>query len=144
MLGMDGPDSDPEWQRLLTQPRRANSAMSATDVPARPGVYAWFQGEECVYVGKATRLRSRLNSHRRTSADLSRSTLRASVAVTTLGVTRAHARSRPSRMTAVELATINAWFETADVAWVVCETPDEADAFERRLRATWMPSLNLA
>lgn len=136
------PPDAPEWRTLLARPRHPNSTLSRADIPTSPGVYAWFKQGSCVYVGKATDLRSRLSRHRSTSLDLSRSTLRASVAVLELGVTRHHARLRPTVMTREQVATITAWFNSADVAWIECPTPAEASSLEDRLRAAWMPPLN--
>lgn len=135
------PESD-DWQVLLGRPRHPSIRLARGDIPTVPGVYAWFKHGSCVYVGKATDLRSRLSRHRSTSLDLSRSTLRASVAVAEVGVTRHHARSRPSVMTPEEIAVVTAWFNSAEVAWVECRTPAEASALEDRLRSGWLPPLN--
>ena len=135
--------TSPEWASLLSQPRHANRDLVGVTIPKAPGVYAWFQKGECVYVGMASSLRQRLGTHRRTTLDLSRSTLRATVAVTELGVTRQHARSRPSVMTVEQIGVVNGWFERAEVSWVVCDSKEAADALERTLRAVWMPPLNL-
>ena len=143
MADMPLPDSDTDWKTLVTASRHSNAGLKRADIPAVPGVYAWFKGGECVYVGKAADLRERLSSHRSRSLDLSRSTLRASVAIRELGVTRAYARSRPSRMTSSEIARVNAWFEAAAVAWIVCSTPKGSEALEGRLRKLWMPELNI-
>jgi GIY-YIG catalytic domain len=133
----------PEWQGLLSAPRHANATLSRGEIPRSPGVYAWFQDGECVYVGKATSLRERLSKHRSTSLDLSRSTLRATVAATELGITRSLARSRPTVMTPEQIAVVSKWFSTAEVSWRECQTQMEADTLERRLRSSWMPVLNL-
>lgn len=134
----------PEWQALLHAPRHRNALLTRSEIPAKPGVYAWFMEGDCMYVGKANDLRDRLNSHRRTSPDLSRSTLRASVAVWLLGVTRKHARSRPSVMTPEQIQAVNAWFAQAELAWMECENTEHAAGLEARLRASWMPPLNIA
>ena len=50
-------------------------------------MYASFRDDECVYVGLVgTGLRSRLSAHLTTTTDLSRSTLRTTVAVHQFGV----------------------------------------------------------
>lgn len=131
-----------EWPGILAAPRRANAGLKQRDIPTSPGVYAWFQGEECVYLGVASNLRRRLSTHRRKTTDLSRSTLRASVAVTLLGITRARARQRPSATTPDEIAVITTWFTTAAVTWIECGTADEARAAERYLLDTRQPPLN--
>jgi hypothetical protein len=135
--------TDPEWAALLSATRFATDTLSRGEIPRSPGVYAWFHDGECVYVGKASNLRTRIGTHLSTSLDLSRCTLRASVAVKTLGVTRKHARSRPTVMTVEEIAVVTAWFATAEVNWLECETRDEAYALKGRLLESWTPEMNL-
>lgn len=131
-----------DWETLLASPRHRNSDLTSGEIPPVPGVYAWFQNDECVYVGKASNLRSRLGKHRSGSLDLSRSTLRASVAVQELGVTRHHARQRPTVMTQEQIDVVSAWFARASLTWVTCPDAEAADRLERALRATHMPPLN--
>lgn len=132
-----------EWAASLSAARLATTTLSSGEIPRSPGVYAWFQDDECVYIGKASNLRARLSTHLSTSLDLSRSTLRASVAVKMLGVTRKHARSRPTVMTPEQIAVVSEWFATAEISWLECDTREEANALERRLLASRMPALNL-
>ena len=120
------------------------STIRGSDIPRSPGVYAWFNDGACVYVGMATSLRERLGKHRSFSLDLSRSTLRASVAVRELGVTRAHARSRPSVMTQEQVDVVTDWLRGCEIAWLVCDNTNAADLLERQLRESWMPPINLA
>lgn len=132
------------WAAILNLPRVPAASLRGRDIPSGPGVYSWYHDGHCVYVGMATSLRQRLGAHRRQSVDLSRSTLRASVAVRELGVTRAQARSRPSVMTNEQIEVVNAWLRGCEIAWVECATAREADELERRLRKEWMPPINLA
>ncbi|MFD6141155.1 GIY-YIG nuclease family protein [Promicromonospora sp. NPDC060271] len=107
-------------------------------------MYAWFRDDECVYVGLAgTSLRSRLSAHLATTQDLSRSTLRATVAVHQLGVTRVMARSRPPILSADQVGVVNEWLRVCDVAWLTCPTKLAAAALEKTLRQTRLPRLNL-
>ena len=62
--------TSPEWEQVLGATRHPNSDLRAADIPVGSGVYAWFVGADCVYVGKATSLRSRLGKHRSDSLDL--------------------------------------------------------------------------
>ena len=133
-----------EWQSVLAQPRRAASTLTRLDIPTSAGVYAWFQSDECVYLGKASSLRSRLRTHLGTSNDLSRSTLRSWVAVRELGLDRAHTRHRPSLMTTEQVAVVNAWIRSCDLAWVETDTNEDAAALEARLLADWRPPINVA
>lgn len=132
-----------DWVEVVAAPRHANASLRRGEIPFSPGVYAWFKGSECVYLGVATNLRRRLSAHRGQSADLSRSTLRASVAVMLVGVTRAQARSRPSVMNSAQITAVNAWFDEAEVAWLETATADDARDAEHHLLGRWLPSLNL-
>jgi len=78
-----------------------------------------------------------------TGIDLSRSTLRASVAVAELGVTRAHARRRPSVMTIAEIARVNEWLAGCELGWHECSSPVTAHELEVSLRSEWTPPLNI-
>jgi hypothetical protein len=133
---------DTGWAQLEQAPRRRAGDLRLADVPRDPGVYAWFRDGRCVYVGKASSLRRRLSTHVRTSPDLSRSTLRATVAVRELTITRATARARPSVITPEQASVINRWLEECDIAWVTCTSPRTADELERLLRRERMPELN--
>lgn len=140
--GRDGAPRGQEWETLLKVPRARASEVRRSSVPDLPGVYAWFEGDGCVYVGKAGRLRSRIRSHLATSADLSRSTLRAWAAVYQLGVDRATARSRPPALTSEQVSIVNDWIAGLEVGWVLTGSSAAADGLERRLRAVWRPPLN--
>ena len=122
------------WSNLLESPRHPAVSLRGSDIPKTPGVYAWFQDGECVYVGMASVLRERLGKHLSRSLDLSRSTLRASVAVRQLGVSRSIARSRPTVMTPQQVQVVNVWLRRCDIAWLECEDVAAADELERRLR----------
>lgn len=130
------------WQQVMAAPRVRSGALRSRDVPAAPGVYAWFRDGACIYIGKATSLRQRLRAHRATSRDLSRSTLRASVGASVVGIPRSVARQRPSVMAAEQVDVVNRWLSECEVAWLSCSSADAADALERRLRIERMPLLN--
>jgi len=133
------------WAEARAVLRRSVAALRSEDIPTSPGVYIWFRGGEPVYVGEARGakgLRRRLAAHRATGRDLSRSTLRASVAVAELGVDRAAARRRPSVMSADEVAIVNSWLAGCDLGWIECSSPGAAHALETALREEWLPPLN--
>lgn len=132
------------WSDLLASPRHSAASLHGRDIPKSPGIYAWFKDGECVYVGMASVLRERLGKHLSRSLDLSRSTLRASIAVRQLGVSRAVARSRPTVMTPNQVQVVNDWLHTCDITWLERENVAAADELERRLRKEWMPPINLA
>jgi len=133
------------WHQVLMHPRRPVASLALTDVPPLPGVYVWFREGEPVYVGEAKGrqgLRGRVRAHLRTGVDLSRSTLRASVAVHLHGIPRSTARSRPSVMTPENVALVNQWLRACEIAWVVCEDAPAAHELEGALRTEWLPPLN--
>jgi len=131
------------WEQLTSADRFEVADLRTARIPPTPGVYGWFREGECVYVGKAIDLRSRLSSHRSRSLDLSRSTLRASVAVQELGLTRSTARQRPTVMTPAQVAVVNEWLAKCQVAWLSCADATEAGDLEGRLRAEHLPRLNM-
>lgn len=130
------------WTDVEDLVRRAVETTSVSSIPRAPGVYFWFRNDECVYVGMASSLRQRLGTHLRSTVDLSRSTLRASVAVQELGITRHTARQRPSVMTAEEVEVVNRWLRGCELTWIECDSRNAADELERALRAEHLPRLN--
>lgn len=133
-----------EWTNLLKRPRGVAADVAKGDIPSAPGVYAWFRDVDCVYLGKASNLRSRLSAHLGRSVDLSRSTLRSWVAVRELGLARAYTRQRPSMMTSEQVAVVNAWIGACEIAWVTSVTKEEAAGLEGRLLSSWRPPINVA
>ncbi|MEV7874193.1 GIY-YIG nuclease family protein [Microbacterium sp. NPDC089188] len=138
-----GPDT-PEWSDLLSKPRRLAMDVQRNDVPEQPGVYAWFRDGECVYLGKASDLRSRLVTHLGTSLDLSRSTLRSWVEVRELGLAREYTRRRPTVMTGEQVAIVNGWLRGCELAWMTSDTREDAAALEARLLAAHRSPINVA
>lgn len=137
---------DPRWEFLNSRPRRRASGLQRQDVPAAPGVYAFYKNGTPVYVGRALGrrgLRGRLlGNHLRTSPDLSRSTLRRSVAVELGVATRAEAAVRPTLLTQDQVEPVNDWLAGCEVSWAECATADDAAELEDALRREWMPRLN--
>jgi hypothetical protein len=136
----------PHWTQAVAVARYRPRSIQPGDIPSRPGVYIWFREGEPVYVGEAKGrlgLRGRLRAHLAVSADLSRSTLRASVAVAELGLTRAYARRRPSVITDAEVEHVNEWLNSCELGWHECATAVAAHELEARLRREWMPPLNM-
>lgn len=136
--------SSAKWYAVLDRPRRPAQSVSRQDIPTGPGVYAWFFADECVYLGKASSLRSRLATHLGTSLDLSRSTLRSWAAVRELGLDRAHTRRRPTLMTSEQVAVVNEWIRTCELAWIETGSKEDAAALESQLLAEWRPPINIA
>jgi hypothetical protein len=135
----------PNWQRALAAPRIRSSLLESKSIPTSSGVYIWLRDGEPIYIGEAKGkrgLRQRLGNHRSKRADFSSSTLRASVAVAQLGMTRHHARQRPSLITGADAEVVTRWLSECEVAWIECASAGEAHALEAALRTEWLPPLN--
>lgn len=48
---------------------------------------------------------------------------------------------RVYRLSPEELSQVRSWIEECEVTWVTRATPSEAEAFEREIKAEWMPPL---
>ena len=117
------------WERVRTARRWRLGGVTAGEIPLAPGVLVVFDDDRPVFVGVGVGkrgLRGRIHQHRATGSDLSSSTLRASVAVEVLGVSRWTARQRPSVLLQsmvdevneimADFASIHRWAE--GVSWV--------------------------
>ncbi len=133
------------WDTMVALDRRSVADLTLRDVPDAPGVYTWWRDGTCVYVGEAkTSLRSRLRAHLATGPDLSRSTLRRTVALEQLGIPREIAGRRPTQITQAQADVVNAWLRGCELAWVECASAAEAHALEASLRGLGLPPLNRA
>jgi hypothetical protein len=136
----------PHWSQAMNVVRHQPRSIPRGGIPTSPGVYIWFRDGDPVYVGEAKSahgLRGRLRAHLSTGPDLSRSTLRASVAAAQLGVTRSYARQRPSVMTTLEIVCTNDWLTGCEIGWIECSSPAAAQELEVNLRREWTPPLNI-
>ena len=126
-------------------PRVLVPEIEVRSVPESPGVYAWFRSSEPIYAGKASGgggLRERVGKHLGVGPDLSRSSLRRSVAEHILGVPTSVSRQRPSVMTSEQVSEVNDWIRELEVTWLEFPTPRDAVEFERELLREWMPLLS--
>lgn len=131
------------WDEIAHLPRRPVADLTARDIPDSPGVYTWWRNDTCVYVGEAkTSLRSRLRAHLATGPDLSRSTLRRTVALEQLGIAREIAGRRPTQITQAQADVVNTWLRGCDLTWIECESATAAHDLETALRAHRRPPLN--
>jgi hypothetical protein len=134
------------WQRLLDAPRSPAGTVGLADLPTSPGVYAWFRDGEPIYAGRALTkggIRTRVGRrHLDTSADLSHSSFRRNVCEQLLGIPTGVSRRRPSVMTVEQVAAVNEWIASCEVAWITFDDAEEAKAFERVLLAEWKPPLS--
>lgn len=133
------------WRRALATAKPMPLPIRRGKIPTTPGVYIWFRFGHPIYVGEALGtqgLRGRLKAHFGKGRDLSRSTLRASVAAKQLGIERSVARLRPSVMSLEQVAVVNQWLGECEVGWVEIPDAEEAHAVEIDLREEWLPPLN--
>lgn len=134
------------WRRALSIAKPRPLPIRRAGVPTKPGVYIWFRDGHPNYVGEALGakgLRGRLRTHFAKGSDLSRSTLRATVAAAQLGIDRSVARQRPSIMNVEHITVVNQWLAACELGWIECDSPEEAHAWELSLRDEWLPPLNL-
>lgn len=135
-----------QWRLALSKATPQSLPPPRGSVPTDPGVYIWFRNGTPIYVGEALGkkgLRGRLKAHFSKGVDLSRSTLRASVAVAELGIERSYSRQRPSNMDVEQIKLVNQWLAECELGWITCDSPDEAHELEALLRDEWLPPLNL-
>jgi hypothetical protein len=132
------------WAELRRLPRHEAGSLGRRQIPESAGIYVWFKDSEAVYLGKASSLRKRLGTHLGRSSDLSRSTLRRTVALRERGVPRAVSAKRPSVLLEADVEAVNAWIRSCEVAWLELRAPADAHAREAALLTEWRPPLNLA
>jgi hypothetical protein len=131
---------------MNSQPRRAAASLTRNCIPVRPGVYAWYREDQPVYAGRALGgdgLHGRIwKNHLKTNIDLSRSSFRRNVCEY-LGIAPTSKTTvRPTLMTAADIEPVNRWIRECEVAWIECQSADEARDLEKALHAEWMPPLS--
>jgi hypothetical protein len=121
---------------------RPASLFKRKQVPTDPGVYAWYEDGEAIYVGKASSLRERVWScHMGKGARMRNSAFRRNVAED-LGIANARdIYSGDCRLSAEEVSRVNARVLRCAVAWIRCATAARAVRLEARLKAEWTPPL---
>jgi hypothetical protein len=83
-----------DWATMNARPRALVAALTQADIPAAPGVYAFYRDGMPLYVGKAASLRARLwTNHLRRGASMTNSAFRRNVAAE-IGI--ASAADRPA------------------------------------------------
>jgi hypothetical protein len=132
----------PLWQRMNSQPRRAPSDLARNDIPAYPGVYAWYRGGAAIYVGKAGSLRRRLwSNHLGRGQVMTGSAFRRNVAEH-LGIATANEiKTKAYQPRDDQVRAVRAFIDACEVAWLVCETKLDAELLEREMKREWLPPL---
>jgi hypothetical protein len=136
----------PLWTQVHAARKHDPRSLRRGDIPTAPGVYIWFRDGQPVYAGRAKGakgLQDRLSIHLATTLGLSRSTFRASVASELLGLDRAVTRARPTVTTLEQVALVNDWISSCQLAWIEFDTVDATIAFEDALILEWRPPLNI-
>ncbi|MRX44514.1 hypothetical protein [Agromyces kandeliae] len=134
------------WESVIALPRKRLGGLSSSEIPMSPGVLVFFDADVPVFVGEGTGrngLRGRLRQHRATGSNLSSSTLRASVAVEVLGVSRWTARQRPGVLLDSMVEEVNEVVAEFEVAWIECETPEAAHELKHQLWMQYKPEHNI-
>lgn len=134
------------WEPVIALARTRLGGVVSSEIPLGPGVLVFFDADVPVFVGEGIGkrgIRGRLLQHRATGTDLSSSTLRASVAVEVLGVSRWTARQRPSVLLDSMVEEVNEVVAEFDVAWIECETAEAAHQLKQQLWAEYKPEYNI-
>jgi GIY-YIG catalytic domain len=117
-------------------------AISAAELPSKPGVYAFYREGGAVYVGKAKRLNGRLRTnHLSRGVSLTNSALRRNVAEALGIASAADIKAHRYRPTSEEAANVADWIRACQVAWIECATEADAITLEKAMKREWMPPL---
>jgi hypothetical protein len=131
----------PLWSKMDAQSRFQASGLRKSEIPSRPGVYAWYRNAQPEYVGKAARLQDRIGRHLGRDKGMAGSALRRNIAES-LGISHpALIKSGAYRCNDEELAQVRAFIEECEVTWVICRSASEALMFEGHIKCEWLPPL---
>lgn len=130
------------WTRMDRQPRCSMSELTASQIPLAAGVYALYREGQRIYVGKAKSLRQRVwRNHSGRGRSMGTSAMRRNVAQH-LGFGVANdIKLGLVRLTAQQAATVRAWLDDCNIAWIQCENEAVALLLEARLKDEFMPPL---
>jgi hypothetical protein len=135
------PNTGPLWAAMNARPRRAVVSLSKQEIPAEPGVYAWYRDGSAEYVGKGVPLRVRVGTHLGRGKSLANSAFKRNAAES-LGIsTPPLIKSGAYRLSEVELAQLYAFLDEFEVTWVTCDSAAEALRLEGAIKKEWMPPL---
>jgi hypothetical protein len=131
--------------RCRSRPARRPARSSSVIYRHTPGVYAGYCDGELVYAGRALTkggIRTRVGRrHPDTGLDL-HSSYRRNACEQLLGLPPGVSGVRPSVMTAEQVAAVNEWIASCEVAWITFDDPEEARAVDRVVLAEWRPPLS--
>jgi excinuclease UvrABC nuclease subunit len=130
------------WRKMHAAPRQGVASVTHAGISPRPGVYALYRDGSAVYVGKAKSLGSRLwTNHFRRGMSMTNSALRRNVAEFVGIAAAADIKKRRYRPTADDARRVSDWIRECEVAWIECDSEEEALALEKALKAEWKPPL---
>lgn len=132
----------PFWSRMNQQSRlRAPDASNLT-VPCCAGVHAWYKDGHPIYVGMTHDLRERLvETHLSLAQSMYFSAFRRNVAEH-LGFGRpSEIKSRQCSLSPQQLSEAASWIQSCEVAWITCDTRNQAKELEKSLKAEFLPAL---
>ena len=129
------------WQRMHSRPRRRAGAIARHTLPVAPGAYVWYRGPDPAHLGHTDDLRGRIwNDDLSRSPTLSTSRFRRQVAEH-VGIGSAEEiHNGHRRLGDEELARVREWIGDCELAWIECESADEAQALAHHLIETLRPA----
>lgn len=132
----------PLWEEMNAQPRRVAETLTEAAIPVEPGVYAWYRESNPVYVGKAGSLSGRLwRNHLGQGESMTNSAFRRNVAEE-LGIATANdIKERKYLPSSKDVRIVNEWIQRCEVAWIECDSHEDAVKLERVMKREWLPPL---
>jgi predicted GIY-YIG superfamily endonuclease len=130
---------------MHAQPRLAPRELAKSDIPADPGVYAWYRDGSAIYVGKADSLQQRLwSNHLGRGRVMTGSALRRNVAQH-LGIATANdIKTLAYQPADDEVQAVRDFIDGCEVAWLTCATKPAAVKLEAEMKREWQPPLTRA
>lgn len=130
----------PHWAAMNRGPRLLAATLRRQDIPVGPGVYAWYDMGNAVYVGKADSLLERIwDCHLAQHPSMGNSALRRNVAEHLGFGTAADIKRRACKLTPDQVAAVNARVQSWSVAWIVCASSQMACHLESAMKIEWLP-----
>jgi len=118
------------------------ATLTVGDLPVDPGVYALYRDGDRKYVGKADSLRDRVwKNHSGRGQLMTTSAMRRNIAEHLGIATPADIKARRYQPTPDEVASVRAWLDECDIAWVACPTAQAAVDLEDKMKVEYKPPL---
>jgi hypothetical protein len=125
---------------MNARPRSAAAALKKGDLPAGAGVYAWYEAGRPIYVGVGESVQDRIwSQHLRRGLSMKTSSFRRNLAEDHGVGSAADIKAGLCRPTRVQVDRVNDRIRACAVAWIECQTIEEAADLERRMKLEWLP-----